>query len=392
MLTETGLQIKRLPEILASIAAGQKVIFPALNLDPSTPDGQLNGIFAELIVSSYELALKIYNGLDPRTAEKIMLDRVCAFNGIKRLEEASTIVDVTFTGAESTLIEAGSAVSASSIPDVLFYTVADVTIGIGYTTAMVEVEASKTGPVIVPALAIDTLNTPIAGVTSVSNLLEGITGRKTETDPQLRIRREKSVAILSNSLIDSIYSRIASINGVSDVRVYHNNTTAIDSLGIDPHSVWIIVKGGIDSDIANAIMTTISLGAGTTGSETVAWIDSVGYPHDVKFGRSSETDIFVDVSIVSPNYNSAFGVEIKQKIVDYVAALRAGSVSPTGGKFSIADVVYASALYPAIVGSSDYTISEILIGLSSPGTLQSIALTADQIAAFDVANISITVL
>lgn len=392
MLTEKGLEIIRLPEILASLEAGQKIIFPGLNLDPATPDGQLNGIVAEMIVASYELALLMYNGLDPRTANDIMLDRVCALNGIIRLEAAPTITDVTLTGAEATLIAAGSAVSASLVPDIIFLTVEDVTIGIGSTSASVEVQASTTGAVFLAAGGIDTIVSDIPGITAVTNPLEGITGRDRETNQQLRIRREKSVAILSESMIDSIYGRVAGINGVTDVRVYENNTTAVDELGIDPKSIWVVVKGGLDADVGGAIMETKSLGAGTRGSEVVEWLDSSGYPHEVGFDRADETDIFVDVSIYSPNYNSAFGVEIKQKIVDYVAGVRAGTVECASGKFSISDVVYASALYPAIVGSPDYTISEILIGLSSPGTLQSIAIAADDIASFTTANIAVTVL
>jgi uncharacterized phage protein gp47/JayE len=391
MLTENGFEIKRLPEILADLAAKQKAIFPSLNLDPSTPDGQLNGQIGDLIYSVYATSLAIYNGMDPRTAKDIMLKRIGAIGSIPVLGDSPTSVQVKFTGPALTLIPSGTVVASSVIDNITFSTIADVTIESGATTAQALAEASEVGAIPVLAGEIDEIVSGPAALTAVTNDTAGTTGRLDETDEQYRIRREKSVAINSQSLPESVYSKVAAVEGVTDIKVYQNRESiVVDTM--NPNSIWIIVKGGLDPDIAEAIMTKISLACGMKGSEEVAWVDRNGNTEHALFDRPTDKGIHVQVDASSPTWNSGYETEIKNKIVAYVEDVRNGTATCATGSFSIGDPVYASSFYPAIIGSPDYTISNILVGSSTPAGDQVVALDLFEISAFDVANITVTVI
>lgn len=67
-VTNNGYEIPTLADIVAAIETGQKTIFPNIILDESSPDAQLNGLFSEIIITAYEVAVGVYNGMDPRTA------------------------------------------------------------------------------------------------------------------------------------------------------------------------------------------------------------------------------------------------------------------------------------------------------------------------------------
>ncbi len=116
-VTANGYEVPTLADIVATIEIGQKAIFPNIVLDESSPDAQLNGLFSEIIITAYEVAVEVYNGMDPRTAAGVMLDRTCALTGVIRKQDSYSTVTVVFTGTVGSLIPAGTMLSASTIPN-----------------------------------------------------------------------------------------------------------------------------------------------------------------------------------------------------------------------------------------------------------------------------------
>lgn len=107
----------------------------------------------------------------------------------------------------------------------------------------------------------------ITGFNKVENLLEANYGRLEETDVELRQSYMAKSAIRSNTMIESIVAEL--LNNVENVESacgYENDTDHIDSRGLPPHSVEIIVEGGDNTEIANAILRRKAGGIQTHGN------------------------------------------------------------------------------------------------------------------------------
>lgn len=76
-VTQSGFELKRLTEIIADLQAANIATFgPGVVQTDQSPLGQLNGLHADLAASLWELALTVYQALDPDQAEGVNLDRV----------------------------------------------------------------------------------------------------------------------------------------------------------------------------------------------------------------------------------------------------------------------------------------------------------------------------
>jgi len=110
----------------------------------------------------------------------------------------------------------------------------------------------------IPELAdvgdLDTIITLTDGWTRVSNLQVGAVGRLEETDQELRARYRLGVFRFGAGTLPSIGPNLLNdVPGIVDIRVFQNSTDAVDAEGRLPHSIHVIVDGGIDDDIAAAI-------------------------------------------------------------------------------------------------------------------------------------------
>lgn len=95
----------------------------------------------------------------------------------------------------------------------------------------VEFEAQNTGSVLAVAGSLTNIETPIAGWDSVDNLTDGVIGNDTETDTELRIRRELSLRILGAATIPAITARLLQeVSGVTGVKVVENDTPTYNDI------------------------------------------------------------------------------------------------------------------------------------------------------------------
>lgn len=93
----SGFDLKRLPEILAEIQAANIATFgPGVIQTDQSPLGQLNGLHADLAASLWELALSVYQSLDPDQAEGARLDQV---GKLRLLTRAAGENDIDFRQA-----------------------------------------------------------------------------------------------------------------------------------------------------------------------------------------------------------------------------------------------------------------------------------------------------
>ena len=309
VLDRTGLTLKTLPDITTELGDGLKAVYgDDINIDSDTPDGQAIGIFAQQAADQREILRDINSAKDPDQAQGIDLDIVCAYNGVKRKGGTFTVTPVSLTvdrsvsltglddSSESVTIPSG-VYQVKDSAGTQFALVSSVTLAAG--TAELSFRAVTIGAVTVTPNTITTPVTAIAGVTAINNP-SGVTtqGVDEESDAALRVRRERSVAGPSQGYTDSIEAAVKELAGVTACICEENVGDTTDSNGIPPHSIWVIVKGGVDADIANAIYATRSAGSGMYGAITVTVARPNGRTIDIKFDRTGEEDLYVKFSLV----------------------------------------------------------------------------------------------
>jgi uncharacterized phage protein gp47/JayE len=168
------------------------------------------------------------------------------------------------------------------------YNVTVAATGVGVLTVLtietpVAVTALNTGVALVNAGQIDTIVSPVAGLTAVENLADGVQGRAVETDAALRVRINS--VRFGAATVEAIKSRLADeVDGVSVVIVVENRTDSVVA-GQPAHSIQVIVQGGADADVAAKIWELKGAGIETYGSSSEVVVDSAGQNQTVYFSR-----------------------------------------------------------------------------------------------------------
>lgn len=312
LLDPTGLSLSTLSEIVSSLETGMKAIYGSdINIDPDTPDGQMINLFAQAAIDLREVIQDIYNSFDPDQAQGVVLDQRVALNGVVRNAGTFTVIPVDITvdrsvnlvglDTESTTINIPSGVfTVKDNAGTQFVLLDSVTITTGLHA--LSFRAVDLGAVNVTVGTITTAVTAIAGVTLINNS-SGVTtqGVDEETDAELRTRRIRSIANSATGYLDAIQGNLQAVDGVTAAVVYENTTSATDVNGIPPHSIWAIINGGSDADIADMIYRMKSAGAGMYGTTTVNVTRPNGTLYPVSFGRAVDADLYVSFSLILPD-------------------------------------------------------------------------------------------
>jgi len=375
-VSDKGFYRKRLDKLLEELNNKVIGVFgSSINLNPESPEGQINGIFAEVYDLLWQLSEIAYNAFDPNKARGIILDNLMAISGISRIQATASNVELALTGDNGTVIPQGSIVRNSDGTE--FITIQDAVIELGIATAVAL--SVELGEISAPADTLITIVTPVAGWTSVNNPLDAVEGRELEKDEEARIRRKESVAFPSQAKVDAIYSAIANLDGVTSVTVLENFTDVIDGNGLLPHSTHAIVAGGLSSEIAEAIFNNKSAGINTNGAITENVNDIQGYSHEIKFTRPTETPIYIIVNLttIAGVFPITGADDIANALVEYANL-----------NFEVGDDIIQSRLYTPVNETPGHDIDSILIGISSPPTLENnIIIPLDEIGKFEKINI-----
>lgn len=378
-ITDAGFVTKRLVDIKAEIEAAYRSAFgAAINLDARSPLGQIVGIHSERESLIWELAEQIYNSRYPDTAEGSSLDNLASISNVFRLPATHSHVVERISGTNGTVVPVGFVVSVSGNSSSRFATIASGTITGGYVD--LEVQAESTGAVQAPAGTLTVIETPLSGVSSVTNALDATVGRETETDVQLRIRRKIALNRPGSATVEGIRNAILEVQDVIQASVIENDTGVVDSDGRPAHSVECVVSGGEDADVAEAIFSSKGAGIETYGTESESVVDDQGLTHTIKFSRPTEVPVYLRITI-TPNTDA-----------------NEGPVYPDNGDASIETAVleYAaakSALGHDVVLSQFYTpintvdgVFGILVEVSLNGSswqTTNLTIAADELAVFD---------
>lgn len=336
ILDSTGLTVETASEITAAFTAGLQSIYGAdINVDQNSPDGQLIGILTQFAVDIRELLVGVNNSFDPDEAQGVQLDQRVAINGLTRQGATYTIQPVSITVNQSVALQGldgdfnnpngfGYTVSSETGNDYILETSATLTAG----THSVNFRAKNLGDINDPINTITQPITVVAGVTAVNNPSAPVSiGQNEETDPQLRVRRQGSVALTSSGYLNGLQGALLQLAGVTGAQVLENVTDAVDADGIPAHGIWAIVAGGSASDIANTIYLKKSDGANMKGS--------------IIFNETSPSGIIVPIKWDNPTPEPLFlRFTIKQTIAGFsfntaaIKAYIAANLSYNVGQFA----------------------------------------------------------
>lgn len=260
---------------------------------------------------------------------------------------------------------------------------ASVTIG-DDGTAEALATCQQLGPTVAVPGDLSIIATPTAGWVSVTNAAAADLGRAVETDAELRARQAQSVANPSQTIIESLQGGLASVPGVSLVKVYQNDTDTVDANGLPAHSIEAVVEGGEDYDIAYQINLRKDDGVSTNGTESETVVDTMGQSHTIKFSRPTQTPIYVSLT-VQPLVGYKGSDSIKAAVAAYINAL------------GIGEDVYAAAIMVAAmqtmtsISAPEFNITTLQLGTSaSPSGTADIAIGYRAKATCTADNIVVT--
>ena len=382
-ISSTGFKRKRLDLLLEELNSEVKSIFgDNFNVSPESPDGQINGVISESNANLWEIAEEAYNAFNPKAASGVTLSNLVQLNGITRLPATKTRAELSITGDSGTVVPLGSLVSTSDTGDSLSTDTAVTLDGAG--NGNVFATALEFGDISMLSGTITIIDSPVAGWDTVTNNSDAAIGSDQESDPELRARRQRSVATESQAIIDGIRAGVENIDNTTQALVLENDTDTTDANGLPPHSFQVIVVGGLNSDVANVIWLKKPAGILAFGDITEQVIDSQGISHDISFSRPVIVDIYVEVTLTTFAEYPVNGDDlIKQAIVDY-----ANGDLVEGRSFGLSDDVIYTRLYTPINSVGGHEVDDLQIGIVDPASgTANVSIGITEIANFEIANI-----
>lgn len=304
-------------DILLEYQALFSSLFPDLNLDPATPQGQIITALVQedlATIGNFEnqlnsfffggtgqyLDLWAWNLFRVTRKQGVAGTAIIHITGV-----AGTVIPSDFTITDGTIqyqISAQTTIPVSEYIDVLF----------NATTISTAISTPNT---------INQFVTVVDGVETVNNPSVSTEAILQETDDQLFNRCLYFGATATNSSFRSIMANISQITGVSKIAGAENYTDVnkvVKGITLTPHSICICVLGATDSEIATSIMNSRPTGCNMIGDTTVTVVDN-GVDYTYTFYRPTsvplKVKVEVDIDINSPtNWEST----VKNNVIAFV--------------------------------------------------------------------------
>lgn len=300
-IDETGYNYEDYPAFLDFFKTSYQDIYgDDVYLGPDSQDGQWIAIQAQAAYDAAELGSATYNSFSPATAQGVGLSRVVKINGLERLIPTNSVVTLSIGGTKGTVLT--NAIAIDELQQQ--WLIPTTTIPDAGTIDVVATAAAK-GAVMALEDTVTGIFTPTQGWQSVNNAASATAGDPVEGDAPLRARQSVSTAIGSQTVFEATIAAVENVPGVLSVQGYENDTGTTGTGGTNSkppgspgHSVTLVVDGGADLAVAQAIQVKKTPGAQTYGTTSVALTDSKGMPLVINFYRPTNATIGAEVTLV----------------------------------------------------------------------------------------------
>lgn len=386
IVTATGIYKPPYSDVYETLQANFQSIYGSdAYMAPDSKDGQMLAIVAKAIDDSNAATVAVYNGFSPATAVGNALSNNVKINGLRRNVPTRSTVMLRITGVVGTVIPDNSVVSDVSGTRWIIGTGTTIPIE-GYVDRTATAE--EYGSIEAPLNTITRIETPTRGWQSVTNITIATLGAPVETDAALRLRQAGSVALPSLTVLDGIRAALLALSGVTEVKGYQNDSNADDSNGLPAHSICMVVRGGLNTDIGTAIARKKAPGIATHGNQTVVVVDTNGANISIKYTIPVVKQILVAITITSrPGYQVVYADYIKELVALYINELGSGKRVDHGRIYVPAQLYFGP-------GSDTFEVESIQLGaVGGPAlAVQDIPITIAEVAELLTSNITVTVL
>lgn len=391
---ETGVIVPDTSTLLTDVQAEYKLAFGNdLVVTPDTPQGTLitAEALARAVVVNNNAALA--NQINPNIAGGIFLDAICALFLISRTSPEHSSVLCNLTGVPGTVIPAGSQ-ARDIVYDNLWQSTVDVTLASDGTGSVI-FEAVNAGALAANSGTITQIVSAVLGWETITNPTAATLGAEPQTDQQLRIYRNNTLALQGMGLAQAVISRLIAVAGVSSLTFLENTqniTQVIEGVTMVPHSLYVCADGGTDQAVAT---TLTNVKGGGCNYNNGASSNPVSYPYtnpfsgqtiDVLFDRPDIIQILVQVTAQQSTSVQNPTTAIVQAILDYQNGLIEGerglvvgqSVSPfqlAGAINKEAPGIFVQQVEISLVSPLDYTTDVIPIQVWQKANIQASSIT-----------------
>lgn len=365
-IDDTGYHFADYPSFLSWIQEKYRGIYGAdVYLEADSQDGQFLAVLAKGFYDTAALGASVYNSFSPVTAQGLGLARVVKINGLTKLVASYSSVTLTIVGQAGTIITNGIAADALGQKWLL-----PVSVEIpGGGEVDVTATAEEVGAVEAGADTITTIFTPTLGWQTVNNDAAATPGAPVESDAELRERQAVSTANPSLTVFDGTMGAVRNITGVTKALGYENDTGSTDGNGVPAHSICVVVAGGDDEEIAQAIQVHKTPGTRTFGDTTELVYDSQGMPLNISFQRAVTATILVEVTVAAGvGWSTDYEALIKAAVAEVINAGQIGATvlltklygpaylggTPAGGTFDVVSIEIS--ISPDPVAGSNLTL------------------------------------
>lgn len=399
-LTVYGFTAKTYSELVsehnAALLAG---VSPTLNLSSTSLMGQWVGATSAQLRQLWEAILEVYNSMDIDQAEGDALTARCKIVGVYRRAATKSTVDVTLTMPAGTYAAGTQVLHVDGDPEARFVN-RDEIVSSGTELTGVPFVAETAGAVRANQ---DTLTQIAAGaITEANNPSAAATGLATETDFELRVRWRQSQARIGSTSVDAIRADILEVANVVGAVVLENVTDTTDANGIPSRAIACYVRGGTDSDVAQAIYGSKAAGIQTHGTTSVSVVDSQGQTRTIRLTRPAAVPVYVvaNVTVLSGAYPAHDNATVAKVVsqcgqfwgdrLSLLGALDTGGVTNDGSweigqDVLIARIRAAIMLLPGVVDVTALTIGTA----PSPVGTSNLVMTVSQYAVIDADDVTV---
>jgi len=320
----SGIQIQSFDEIFAELVAGYKGIYGNdIVVTQESPDGQRIAIEAKSRHDMQAFGLAIANNFDPDFARGLFQAKIAKLSGIFPRPATRSTWDLQGTFTRPITLPAGYQIADEigqlwEIPSALSFSAG--TFAITFLASDFGAITGTTGTVFVPV-------TVVLGVTGYTAASDAVVGVDAETDEEFAQKRNLSLLNPGFSTTESLTARLLNTAGVTDARVYENDTDTFDSVTqLNAHSIWPVVEGGTVADIMQELLLRKTGGTGIKGDIEEVLPETLTRPDGStfivsqirRFNRPEMVSVYVNVT--ATRKDSLIPVDVtllKQKIAAY---------------------------------------------------------------------------